>query len=101
MSMIDVTKEQMRQVDLWGTQDHDDEWYLPIMIEEVGEIAKAMVEHRFQGASIDDIRKELVEAVAVGMSWIECIDRRAMSEPERERKDNLDNWIEGLTGDDR
>jgi len=80
----DIYVEMRRQEAKWGEQNHPDEWYLPIMLEEIGETAKAMLEAHFAGAypglypnaNAKDIRKELIEATAVGFAWLECIDRR-------------------------
>jgi len=74
----DIYTEMRRQEAKWGEQNHLDEWYLLIMLEELGETAKAMLEAHFEypGAKIEDIRKELIEATAVGFAWLECIDRR-------------------------
>ena len=73
-----IMKERERQILLWGEQNHVDEWYFPILVEEIGEVAKAMIETKFKyhGANPGDTRKELIETVAVGLAWIECIDRR-------------------------
>jgi hypothetical protein len=81
----EILDERMRQWDKWGEQNHPDEWYAHIMYEEMGELSKAMLEAHFEqdypGAYPDadpaNIRKELIEAVAVGVAWLECIDRRS------------------------
>ncbi len=79
MSAIeDVLDEQARQILKWGVQDHPDEWYFTILMEEVGETSKAMLEYHFQypGCDAKLTRHELVQAVAVGLSWLDAIDRR-------------------------
>jgi NTP pyrophosphatase (non-canonical NTP hydrolase) len=74
----DVFDERDRQDNKWGEQNHPDEWWLPILVEEIGELSEAMLDAHF-GMSPDkptDVRKELVEAIAVGIAWLECMDRR-------------------------
>lgn len=78
--LSDILAERERQETEWGQQDHPDEWYLPIMLEELGETAKAMLEQHFVYAEAVGyewrIRKELVETVAVGIAWLEAMERR-------------------------
>ncbi len=76
--LTDIIAERQRQDKKWMEQNHSDEWWLPIMVEELGEVGKAMLENNFNypGAKLDDIRKELIEMLAVGMAWVECMDRR-------------------------
>jgi len=77
-ALRDVLEERRRQDNKWGEQTHPNEWYFPILLEEIGELAKAMLEDHFQysGAKHSDIRKEAVHACAVALAMIECIDRR-------------------------
>jgi len=80
----DVMLERARQDSRWGEQDHPDEWFFAILVEEVGETAKAMLEAHFQadypGAYPDAdpgrIQKELVEVCAVALAWLECMEHR-------------------------
>ena len=76
--LADILNERKRQNIKWGEQNHPDEWYAHIMYEEMGELSKAMLENHFDypGADPNDIRKELVEAIAVGVAWLECMERR-------------------------
>lgn len=66
----EVETERWRQEGKWGEQNHDSPLYLTIMVEEVGEVAKAILEHRRQ-----EVRAELVQVAAVAVAMIECIDR--------------------------
>ena len=65
----DITSERKLQLDKWGEQRHDDEFWHLILSEEVGEVAKAILE---EGAV--ELRKELVSVAAVAVAWVELLD---------------------------
>ena len=73
-----IILERQRQDAKWGEQNHADEWWHLIMGEEYGELAKALLELHFAypGATQGHIRKELIETIAVGIAWLECMDKR-------------------------
>jgi NTP pyrophosphatase (non-canonical NTP hydrolase) len=75
-ALDDVLDERMRQDKIWGEQNHPIEWYYMILMEEVGEVARAVLNTHFGGEDPGAIRDELVHATAVGLAIIECIDRR-------------------------
>ena len=64
-----VLNERLAQENKWGEQNHTDEIWLAILTEEIGEVAKAILE----GTSITD---ELVQVAAVAVAWHECIWHR-------------------------
>ena len=68
-----IRTERMRQEKLWGEQNHPDLYWLGILMEEVGEVAKAVIEG---WAWEKDRDKELVQVAAVAVAWKEAIDRR-------------------------
>jgi len=70
--LIEVLKERIRQNKLWGEQDHRSTDWLPILIEEVGEVGKAMYEKDWSG-----YREELIHVAAVAVSMIESYDRNS------------------------
>lgn len=83
MFKANVDVEQQRQVELWGVQNHEDwKWFI-ILVEEIGEVAKAILEGRR-----NDILNELVQCVAVIHSWIECLDRRWEDESKIKKNGN-------------
>lgn len=45
---------------------------LPVLVEEVGEVARAMLE----GADAGHLRAELLQVAAVALTWVEAIDAR-------------------------
>lgn len=77
-----VAKERDRQDAKWGEQNHPLEWWLAILMEEVGELSEALLETHFDNGTdarerggIANIRKEAVQSAAVLVAMIECIDR--------------------------
>ena len=60
-----ISMEREYQLKLWGDQKHSDEKWLAILTEEVGEIAKAILEE-------DDVEllKEMCQVAAVLESWV-------------------------------
>ena len=73
-----INTEQARQVSKWGNQNHTPLRWLPILTEEVGEVAKAVNENDGEA-----YRAELVQVAAVATSMIECYDRQ-MKEAEED-----------------
>jgi len=71
----DVLAERERQDAEWGEQNHTSVWWHAILSEEVGEVAKAVLEAQFAGGSVETIRAEMVQVAAVAIAAIESIDR--------------------------
>lgn len=67
----EVIEEQKRQYEKWGEQNHDPFKYLSILVEEVGEVAKAILEHDTEMIGI-----ELIQTAAIAVSFVECLDRK-------------------------
>lgn len=74
-----ILDERERQDAKWGEQNHDDYRWLAILTEEVGELAQAALHDEFGGKHAGTLRDELIQAAAVAVAWVECIDRRAKS----------------------
>ena len=74
----EVRAERKRQDALWGIQNHSMLTWLPILMEEAGEVAEAMNEwiHTPDG-SLEEVSKELVQVAAVAVAWVERINRYA------------------------
>jgi len=68
---MELLAERKRQMEEWGEQSHDDFYWLGILVEEVGEVAKSLIQFKFKEA-----RKEIIECGAVCIAWIDSIDRR-------------------------
>ena len=56
-----INAERARQLEKWGVQNHDFPLWSLILIEEVGEFAKAILE----GENMSDIKNELIQIAAV------------------------------------
>ena len=71
-TMHEVFIELQRQDEKWGVNRIlPDEIWLTIMTEEVGESAQAILKQ----LPTEDLRKEIIQIIAVGYAWLECIDR--------------------------
>ena len=60
-----IEKECLRQEDKWGFQKHDPRMWLTILMEEIGEVARAILEGDW-----DAMRSELIQCAAVIVSWL-------------------------------
>lgn len=63
-----VVAERERQDEKWNEQRHEWTYWLAVLIEEVGEFAKAIVDY---DDPIDDIRTEAIHVAAVAVAIIE------------------------------
>lgn len=78
----DVKRELRRQIEKWGIQEHEPLVWNAILVEEVGEVSKAILEtwqqpetHGLQAQqTADDYRKELIHVAAVAISAIRALD---------------------------
>jgi NTP pyrophosphatase (non-canonical NTP hydrolase) len=70
-----VVAERARQDAKWGTQNHDPFLYLNILMEEVGETSQAALDLRFGKGTLQHLRDEAVQAAAVALAIVECLDR--------------------------
>jgi len=77
----EINKERERQDKKWGEQNHDmADWYT-ILGEEVGEVGKAICEHKLQKIyAAARIREELIQVAAVAVNMIESYDRNHPTE---------------------
>lgn len=75
-----VWREQLSQRDKWGRQHHDPIYWLGILMEEVGELSKELIDGKAHAASgnyvkakhhIEDAIAELVQVAAVAMSMLD------------------------------
>lgn len=88
-AMMSVFSERRDQDKKWGEQNHAPQWWLAILMEEVGELAQAVLETHFDAnpdgsphGGIKNIRKEAVQCAAVALAMIECIDRMKATDKE-------------------
>jgi NTP pyrophosphatase (non-canonical NTP hydrolase) len=71
----DVLEERQRQNEKWGLQRHDLGGWLMILMEEVGEVAEAMMKKRGWGKETDaeNLYKELIQVAAVACAIAEQV----------------------------
>ena len=67
----EIIKERGRQDLKWGIQDHDDEKWLAILVEEVGEAARGILDH-----DPPNLDEEIIQIAAVCVAWAEARARR-------------------------
>ena len=72
---VEVSHERMRQDKKWGEQNHRPEWWMQILMEEVGEAAQALLNAKFVNATYEPYRKEMVQIAAVAVAAIQSYDR--------------------------
>ena len=76
-AMQDISDERIRQINKWGPQYHDDPTWMLILSEEVGEVAKSIIDRIHSGnTNITETRKEIVQVAAVAVAWLECLDKK-------------------------
>lgn len=63
--------ERSRQYQKWGLQDHDEDKWMTILMEEIGEVARAILED-----DPNNYREELIQVAAVAFAAIEAFDRK-------------------------
>ncbi len=77
----EILKERDRQDEKWGLPStpelytrHPFHW-LGILMEEVGEVAKEIVEDPFMSRWSPEMRQEVIQTAAVAVSWLEAMDQ--------------------------
>ncbi len=68
--MSDIKTERRAQDMKWGVQTHEPEKWMTILMEEVGEAAKAVLEH-----DAKNYYAEMVQIAAVCVVALECMGR--------------------------
>lgn len=71
----ELSKERL----LWGPQNHDPMTWLAIILEELGEAAKAALEAKWE-----DYPTELIQAGACIVAAVECFNRNQKGKGEKE-----------------
>lgn len=73
-AISDIIMERYAQNKKWGVQRHSWAYWNAILGEEVGEVAKEVVEMGTAAADLTLLRAELVQLAAVAVAIIEHID---------------------------
>ena len=71
----EIVHERYLQTQKWGEQNHIPSVWTDILVEEVGEVSRAILETVFGNGNWDDYRKELIQVAAVAVAMVECFDR--------------------------
>ncbi len=71
----EIKAERRRQDEKWGEQNHNPEWWMVILMEEVGEASETILEAKFGDRSLDKYRQEMIQVAAVALAAIESFDR--------------------------
>ena len=78
-----ISLERQTQITQWGDQRHPPEKWLAILIEEIGEVAQAILNHN------PNIYDELIQSAAVIVAWLEaagpCIAVPPQTDTEKDR----------------
>lgn len=69
----EVDRERERQTKLWGVQNHEPWGWLPILMEEVGEVATELC--TFSRTDFSNYETELIQVAAVAVAMVESIRR--------------------------
>jgi len=72
-----VANERTYQDTKWGEQNHEPTWWLAILVEEVGELAKAILETEQGLEDTKSVEAELVQIAAVAKAMWESGKRRS------------------------
>jgi NTP pyrophosphatase (non-canonical NTP hydrolase) len=75
----DIGVERERQEQKFGaTESNPDAVWLAVLIEEVGEVGRALLDARRSLGPYSHLRKELVQVAAVAVAWLESIDSQVV-----------------------
>jgi NTP pyrophosphatase (non-canonical NTP hydrolase) len=69
--------ERMAQNHKWGKQNHTPLHWLGILMEEVGEVAKDVIEYKDLNCLIE-VQKELIQVAAVAVAFIDSLNRNEL-----------------------
>ena len=89
--LSDILCEREGQELKWVEQNHDPYTYLAILLEEVGEYARACLQTQFGGkhGGLDKMRTEAVQVAAVATAIIECLDREKWTWPPQKQLETV------------
>ena len=90
-----VLAERKNQDATWGEQNHDAGIWALILLEEVGEWARAELHARFGGPDAGTARAEIVQVAAVAVAMQECMLRHGAPEIGREEDPPPTILVEG------
>lgn len=78
--LVEVLEERVRQDEKWGEQNHEPPVWMAILMEEVGELAQAVLADKFgkddHSSHSGPMRAEAIQIAAVATAFVEYLDRR-------------------------
>ncbi len=77
-----IALERIRQDQKWGEQNHSPAWWMVILMEEVGEAARAVFEVGEHGKVANHYIEEMTQVAAVAVAALENILRQINGEGE-------------------
>lgn len=85
-----IRLERQRQDAKWGEQNHSPYGYLAILVEEVGELAEAILQTQFGGphGGAENIYTEAIHVAAVAIAILECLQRNEWRDEELQLRSN-------------
>lgn len=75
--LSEVRAERERQDARWGWTNRDPAWHVAVLVEEVGELARALHDARFAGGgdkAVAAAREEAIQIAAVAVAFVEGLD---------------------------
>ena len=69
-------RENYRQLEKWGVQDHEAFEWLGFTTEELGELAEAMGEWQFRDGAAEDVVKEAIQTATLSIKIAEMFQAR-------------------------
>lgn len=66
-----VFRENQRQLEKWGIQNHEPFEWLGFMAEELGEMSEAIGEWQFRGGLPEDVVKEAIQTATLSLKIAE------------------------------
>ena len=74
LAFNDIRDERVRQDIKFPPKNHSDAYWLAILVEEIGKVAKEVVKMPIGHSTMPRLRKGLIQVTAVAVAWIEAID---------------------------
>lgn len=75
LAVQDVLRERREQENKWSEKSHDMSIWLMILHEETGELAEAVLHHKFGGPKCNNVFKEARQVAGVALQIVECMRR--------------------------
>jgi len=74
MLIKSLAEENQRQLSIWGVQNHTLPEWLMYLIEEVGELAKAISEFMYRGEKSSNVYDEAIQVATLAVKIAEMIE---------------------------